>query len=64
MRDPYEISIWQDVWDKNEKTYVEEKIAIILSHRPTLSHHNSCCFPAAKKGPCPLKRLIPHEGCR
>ena len=37
MRDPYEISIWQDVWDKNEKTYVEEKIAIIGSDKMTAS---------------------------
>lgn len=37
MRDPYEISIWQDKWNENQKTYVEEKIAIIGSDKMTAS---------------------------
>ena len=36
---PYEISIWQDIWDNEKSTYIDKKILVIGDNREKRVHH-------------------------
>ena len=55
LKQPYEISVWDDVWDEENKKYVEQRVAIIGSN--TMTSQNRVLEPKLTRNVNGTKKL-------